>query len=291
MIKTVFSIGLVIGVGVSQPHVDYANRPERSKSERVKAERKAFDPKEVIESQDADGDSALNFEEFQTLEKNQVLPDEVVRKLFSRFDKNEDGLIDVTEIPPLPKSGSPERGRHDHKVVLMRIFNRWDTNEDQFLSAEEFGGIQGKFSEKFEFSELDVDGDAQLSLRELAKSMMELRHRDFGSEGQKRPQHPPFGRRLLGTHFLEKIDADRDGMFTREELTAASEEESLHRLSNKLLEAFDDIDSDQNGSLDQNERAAYINTNLLEKGGRAPEMRRDGLPPHPPSHRALREGR
>lgn len=87
---------------------------------------------------DTDGDGALSSEEM-TAQANDKAAERVgtmVERMLSRLDENEDGLIQLEEMP--------ERGQQR----LERMIDRADTDDDGSLSAEEFDAVQERLADR-----------------------------------------------------------------------------------------------------------------------------------------------
>lgn len=55
---------------------------------------------------------------------------------FARMDRNGDGIVQVSEMPPSPRSRQPLT-RAQHRKNIAATFHRQDANHDGYLSARE----------------------------------------------------------------------------------------------------------------------------------------------------------
>lgn len=174
---------------------------------------------------DADGDGFLSFEEFSSLPKPKNLDEDKRRKIFDRFDKNNDGKIGPGEMGPGKEGGPP-----------FRLLWELDTDKSGGISLEEFraGGAVSKLPvERQEqiFKRLDKDGDGQITPKD-------------------RPEHPPGGeggkgfdlRRLVG-----QLDENKDGAVDFEEFRKSPMAKNLTEEEQKRR--FGRLDRNHDGKL------------------------------------------
>lgn len=108
--------------------------------------------------------------------------------MFSQFDKNKDGRV----------------SREEAREGADRMFTEIDTDKDGFISTEEMQAHHRAMREKFRQSmrdywkKADTDGDGALSRAEVEAAKMPRLMRDF-----------------------DKLDKNRDGRLTQDELAAA----------------------------------------------------------------------
>jgi Ca2+-binding EF-hand superfamily protein len=122
---------------------------------------------------------------------------------------------------------------------LEQILERMDADDNGMISKEEAQGPMAK-----RFDQIDLNSDGQLSPKEL----MSLQKRgnkseQAGAKGREGPQ----GREPGGEpgKKLKEADTDENGSLSKEEVTAAG--------LDKIIEHFDQIDSNSDGELDRDE--------------------------------------
>jgi Ca2+-binding EF-hand superfamily protein len=175
--------------------------------------------------------------------------------LLERFDKNKDGLLDKDE--------APER--------MAQMFERLDLNKDGKLSREEMEkarealarfrpdapanpmGTAGTGEPLFRI--IDANGDGKLTKEEFQAAAEKLRRLDKNGDGAidreelasagrdqpMRPQ-PPSDRPMLDVNrIFERMDANKDGKLSKEEVRGP------------LAEGFDRADLNKDGFLDKEE--------------------------------------
>lgn len=90
----------------------------------------------MVKSVDADQNGTLNFAEFQTLMIREVKKSELdqLRKVFSSYDRNNDGTVTVGEA----RQGLKESGFADDKIeeTIGQMFEETDFDKDGKLNFE-----------------------------------------------------------------------------------------------------------------------------------------------------------
>lgn len=138
---------------------------------------------------------------------------EVREAMFKRLDSNGDGKLTLSEVP--------ERGR----PMVENMLSELKRDKDGSISKEEFLASTGRFQEN--------------RRRPAAERAAEGERKP---EGERRPdgERRPEGERRPLPRFFEKIDANRDGRISAEELAKASE-------------LFKELDENGDGQLDPRE--------------------------------------
>lgn len=156
--------------------------------------------------------------------------DSNTRARFARLDANGNGVIEGTEIEA---ALARRAGRHADKMERRgeRLLRRFDADNDGKATREEF--LQ---SVDRHFAQFDLNSDGRITDDDLPPAM---RGRGVLT-GDVEPRGRHFGRRILA--LLRGADADKDGIITREEVTAAAERR------------FAVLDRNQDGILDTADR-------------------------------------
>ncbi|GAA5483440.1 EF-hand domain-containing protein [Haloferula sargassicola] len=203
-----------------------------------------------ISKADTDGDGKVSKAEFDALERISNLPEEKRSKLFSRLDRNGNGVIEGDEL-------KPPRGRGPRPMPDLREL---DLDKDGTISFEEFE--KGRFvsqlpeeKRKRFFEHLDRDGDGRLTPKD---------HRP--GEGF----HRMFGR----------LDEDHDGLLSFEEFRKAP---WIARQGEDAQEdQFEELDKNGDQKLDPEEMRRGADAH--RSGPPAPSSAEgDGKEPPPPS--------
>lgn len=241
---------LSLSVGVLSLHAQDTIQP--TKTDRPAQAEKAGRPdrESMIKKVDTDGDGKLSLEEFSAAPRLESADAEKVEKIFTHLDKNNDGMLEDSELPC-----KEEREEHfkKHKERMERV----DTDQDGKISKEEFltnppprlsGGDPSRIDELF--GKMDMNQDGFLS-REDRKMMEEKRphgQRPFGKPkgDQSRPHHKP------GKNPFLKNDADGDGKISFDEFGSGGRAPEM--TEEKKREVFDKLDSNGDGYLDAADR-------------------------------------
>jgi len=185
---------------------------------------------------------------------------------FARMDKNGDGFITADEM-----SGRGGRGPGGGLMAA-------DTNGDGKISRAEF---MAQTNDRF--AKLDSNGDGQISGDEMRAMMERMREgrgmggrRGAGGEAGAMMPPPPPGTEggAMGGHHghhgagrLERLDTNRDGKISRDEMRADADKH------------FDKLDTNGDGFIDQVEMDAA----RAKMKARMGKMRMGGDMPPPPA--------
>jgi len=131
-----------------------------------------------------------------------VTQDEFVaaaKKRFAKLDRNGDGKLtpDELDMPHGDQAPAPKRAQSaEHR------FDKLDSNHDGIVTLNEY------LAEAVaKFKELDVAGNGHVTAEEIANSPM----------AQKRAEH-------VAQHIAKRLDANGDGMVSRDEFLAAAKQ-------------------------------------------------------------------
>ena len=154
---------------------------------------------------------------------------------FAALDANRDGKISATERPG-GKGNKPDMTREQMRAKVLAHFDRADANRDGTLDATERQSFRGKHGGR--------GGPGA------------------GEDGRRGGMHRGGG----GMGALMRADANRDGVITKAEMTAAAGA------------MFDRLDTNHDGRIDQNERQAMRDGMRARRGGgdAGPGMRPGG---------------
>lgn len=146
------------------------------------------------------------------------------RERFARFDKNADGVIELSEIDAAMANRESRRG-HRHGGDGMRgkagmgdgamgshMLRRFDANRDGKVTADE---TRAEFERRF--AEADLTRDGKIDDADLPPMM---RGRNVIAEGVASKRHRRGGMR--GMKWLSEADANKDGVVTVDEVAALS---------------------------------------------------------------------
>ncbi len=221
---------------------------------------------------DADGDGKISRSEFDNMPRIQKLPAEKRDHIFSRLDKNQDGVLSEDEM----KMGHARPG--DAREAMMR-FRELDTDGSGGISFEEMkaGELFKKLPEEKQktlFARLDTDGDGQITVKDKPGPPDGRPGKmDKGGKGGKedgpdkpeRPDRPPRDARRM----LRDFDTNGDGALSFDEFRNAPPNKELG----------EDEQEDRFEALDKNGDKKLDEADLPPRPER-PE-RQDGPPPRP----------
>ncbi|PKU71843.1 calmodulin-1-like [Dendrobium catenatum] len=133
--------------------------------------------KEVFNLFDKNGDGFITSEELGTVMRSLGQnPTEVqLQNMISECDADKNNAIDFPEFLNLmtSKTNVTEKGLRD-------AFNMFDKDQDGFISAAELGQVMANLGQKLTdeelnemISQIDLDGDGQISYDEFVVKMME----------------------------------------------------------------------------------------------------------------------
>ncbi|YCM45322.1 EF-hand domain-containing protein [Verrucomicrobiaceae bacterium 227] len=205
---------------------------------------------ELIKRYDANDDGKLSRAEFARGERVKDLPQEVLQKLFGRFDKDQDGFITKKELVEIP---APPGGRQG--------FGRADTNKDGRITFEEFSKSTPRF--------------ADFSVERM-KAMFERfdRNKDGFLDSKDHPdRHREGGRRPMPRIAIKGLDSDNNGSLSWAEFQNAPAVLSIEEKDRRRL--FGRFDDDRNGELSPKELRMPFERDEKGGGGR-PEKGRKG---------------
>ncbi len=158
------------------------------------------------------------------------------RERFARFDKNNDGVIDATEVEAAFGARINERGGgrmgSGRGQRMLRVF---DANRDGKVTKDEYvAGVRKMFAE------VDLNNDGRITDDDLPPMM---RGRNVlsgaGRSGMEHRGHGMGGMRLL--MLLRDADTNKDGVVTLDEAMAAAEKRfaTLDRNKDGAIDAAD----------------------------------------------------
>ncbi|MFP4379937.1 MAG: EF-hand domain-containing protein [Candidatus Sumerlaeia bacterium] len=241
--------GPAFGLGERGPQFGQdGERPQRDRSDRLRGGPFGH----MLKRADANEDGTITKEEFtQSLDE-----------VFNRFDKNQDGVIDATELEnsrPNRMAGEAGEGRPDLGEMLM---GRMDANEDGKIAAAEWKGPEERFKQ------MDVNQDGEVDAAEIEDALHQMRQRfnAAGGEGDRLKQRrnsrgeapegdapapdAPEGdaseqRRKIDPEkrvqrMIQHLDANEDGKISADEFRGPEE-------------AFEKIDANGDGQLTSDE--------------------------------------
>lgn len=126
-------------------------------------------------------------------------------KMFSKYDKNQDGFVD----------------KNEYFAVSSSRFERADTNNDGKVSKEEAQNtfIAKIFPEKIEtwFNETDLNKDGYISYKEMKqKSKNEFLAQDINNDGKLSKEEM---NQYKSTQRFKSMDTNNDGLISSEEFS------------------------------------------------------------------------
>ncbi len=148
---------------------------------------------------------------------------------FAQLDTNKDGKVSASERPGKNGANRPDMTRDEMRARVLARFDKADANKDGKIDTNERPTMRGKHGGR--------DGMA-------------------GPKGDRRIHRPGGGG---GMGALMRADANKDGVITKAEMTAAASA------------MFDRVDTNRDGKIDQAEREA-MRGQMRERM----EMRRGG---------------
>ncbi|MBN1866300.1 EF-hand domain-containing protein [Candidatus Sumerlaeota bacterium] len=202
----------------------------------------------IMQEADADQDGSVTEQEFLDAQK----------KHFEHLDANGDGKIDQQERTERMNAMRDRMGElrghvrdrvrnHVRDQVRDRrhqaLFDRADADNDGRVSAEEFPGRPGRFSD------IDTDGDGYLSPEDIAAVAPPVQRPGWGqgTGRQSEPMHRPGAGDRQGRPdgprppALEELDKNEDGKISRKEFRAGWESR------------FEKLDANDDGYVTQDE--------------------------------------
>ena len=182
-------------------------------------------------------------------------------EMFKRADTDNDGKLSLDEFRVLhghwanrPGPRGPQQGNAAQKGSgLRRILSTADADKDGAVTQEEFKKVFPKApAERFEQLDRNKDGRLDASDAPPAPPAAKRGQQPAARQGARPPQRTP--------GLLAGADADQDGKVSYEELSAAK--------PGFPREAFDRLDANKDGALDQQELQAQ-RQRAGARGGRA----------------------
>jgi len=130
----------------------------------------------MVQQADLNNDSVIDFEEFKAIWYRKVLStnDQYINRVFSVFDTNGDGQIDVHELKKvlMPEAEAEAQAQPQAQSGDEKTQETGDAGLGQFKHLAQM------------IAEVDVDGDELISLEEFQKAMKEdLNKGDFKFDG------------------------------------------------------------------------------------------------------------
>lgn len=182
--------------------------------------------------------------------------------LFERLDRNKDGAVQLSELPPELQSRL--------KPLFDRLGKTQITEEElRSVSDRPATGGTGSGREAY-FATLDANGDGRLSVEEVPEAAKALVAALLDRVGKKRTDALTKDEyvRLVkmgggsandspkpaGPGLMQTLDVNRDGKLTRQELAAA-------------VAKFDLLDADESGDLDARELLGAADTEAVTDDG------------------------
>lgn len=217
----------------------------------------------VFNSLDKDGDGILVADEVPEAQQR------FFERLVRAGDENEDGKLSKAEYQATleaderpagtPEDGRPSRGPGRGGFDPGAIFDRLDTNQDGKLTKSELPAEAAERMGRL-FDALDKEELTRDDMREAFSRMM--RERGAGAPG--RPEGRPPG----GEGFFARLDANKDGKLSKEEIP--------EQMRDRMAPLFDRVGSDEIdlAQLDRLRGGRPGERPEGERGDR-PEMRRE----------------
>jgi Ca2+-binding EF-hand superfamily protein len=165
---------------------------------------------ERLKAMDADKDGAVTLEEFLA-RRNRV---------FARFDKNNDGIVDAAEFEAATKESSD--------YWIKRFIKRFDADRDGKISKDEFARARRE-----RFAMRDLNDDGRIGLEDM----------------------PPGVRRRMADRAKDGPEA-KDGAKDGKEATKERGPFTLDRLLGRIDRQFARFDKNGDGFIDANDLAA-----------------------------------
>jgi len=141
----------------------------KSSTEDIIELRKCFDV------YDTANDGTISYDEFMGALKQNNYSEEKVKEIFESMDVNKNGVIMYTEFI----AATLEAQGHIEEERVAEAFDRLDSDDSGFISkenlAEFLGGNKSSGEIKEIISEIDKDGDGQISYREFLEMFREKR--------------------------------------------------------------------------------------------------------------------
>ncbi|MFZ5746220.1 MAG: EF-hand domain-containing protein [Pseudomonadota bacterium] len=189
---------------------------------------------------------------------------------FAKLDANKDGKLSPDELKAArPGGGKPGKRKGARMAgpgdeMAARMFKMLDTDGDGQVSLAEHRAMAEK-----QFTMVDANKDGKIDQSE----MQAMRDRRGAPPGDPmRPGGPdgPRGRGGPMEHraMLDRVDANHDGVITREEMVAAAEAR------------FAKLDANHDGKIDESERKAMRDRMMQNRERRGPPP--GEMPPPPP---------
>lgn len=204
------------------------------------------------------GISAPPQEQIDAFRKKIEASPELKASLLEKFDADKSGDLSDTELSDLLAKGRPGAG----KKPAVRKGNR--EGKPGFKVARE------KIVEKF-----DTDGDSQLNEAEKEAMKAKMLQEENKMFRARMASDPKFKARML-----EKLDADKSGDLSDEEINAHLRERLQNRteeMKKNHQEAISKFDLDGDGVLNEAERSAMKEAKKTEIMENNPELKRKML--------------
>lgn len=167
----------------------------------------------VLKHGDGNGDQKLDLAEIQ------AKTPKFSQKRFAALDKNQDGLLDVSEFPRAPKKADAgDKDAEKRRAKMREKLKAADTDKDGKLSKAEYVTAFPHAPEE-RFAAMDRNSDGVVDRRD--------REAGNGKAGKKKKKAPqkatktPVDTAKYLTNIVAAHDGDKDGKLTRSELEAA----------------------------------------------------------------------
>jgi Ca2+-binding EF-hand superfamily protein len=221
-------------------------RPNEARDDRKDERRR---PMEHWKKADLNNDHKISKDEFLQLPRISQLPADKQDKLFSHLDKNQNGILEITELAP--KNGAPQGdgtpGEEFKRRAMPRIAEM-DKNGDRKISYEEF--IQGEMISKLPeerrrkiFDNMDRNKDGFLSPEDGSPPREGFRRPDGNQDRQQGNPQRPNPERLFNA-----MDTTQDKVIDFTEFSQSPI--AMNRDEDALEDMFERIDANKDHKID-----------------------------------------
>ena len=185
---------------------------------------------ELLSQADANGDGEVTFAEAKA-----VFPS-ITENLFHELDRNADGVISESDLPPPPNGDDFER--------LLHLIELADADSSGDLTLAEVQAVKPEFTEQM-FNELDRNDDGLLSPLDLPPSgddpierLLDLIHdMDANDDGEVTLEEIQAELPEFTQEKFDRLDFNGDGVLSVEDLPAPDPDDHIERLFELLHRA------------------------------------------------------